>query len=192
MLSEKLKEDFASMRVEILDLNVLAYFYVRKLNRLAHLMKATTREYLLEEFTALRYMENGIILHLTNLDDDSSDFSFRKAGAAFKRASKDQKAQTAIHETLKTYRKNINELKVQHRNERIAHLNYENDLRFDEYLNFEKVLLPIVNEANAIADEFWGEKINVKFKLGSLEGHIDFRKDSNDLKVDVTKLEGFY
>lgn len=192
MLSEKLKEEFASMRVEILDLNVLAYFYVRKLNRLAHVIKTTTREYLLEEFTALRYMENGIILHLTNLDDDSSNFSFRTTSAAFKRNTKDQKAQTAIHETLKTFRKNLNDVKVAHRNKRIAHLNYEKDLRFDEFLDFEQVLLPLINEVNTIGDRFWGEKINVKFKLGSLEGHIDFRKDPNDLKVDVNKNDGFF
>lgn len=180
------------MRVEILDLNVLAYFYVRKLNRLAHVIKTTTREYLLEEFTALRYMENGIILHLTNLDDDSSNFSFRTTSAAFKRNTKDQKAQTAIHETLKTFRKNLNDVKVAHRNKRIAHLNYEKDLRFDEFLDFEQVLLPLINEVNTIGDRFWGEKINVKFKLGSLEGHIDFRKDPNDLKVDVNKNDGFF
>ncbi|MFC1226669.1 hypothetical protein SAMN04488511_102307 [Pedobacter suwonensis] len=192
MLSEKLKVDFASMRVEILDLNVLAYFYVRKLNRLAHIIKTTTREYLLEEFTALRYMENGIILHLTNLDDDSSNFSFRTASAAFKRSTRDQKAQTQIHETLKTFRKNLNDVKVAHRNKRIAHLNYEKDLRFDEFLDFEKVLLPLINEANTIADEFWGEKINAKFRLGSLEGHIDFRRTPDDLKVDVNKFDGFF
>ncbi|ETZ19136.1 hypothetical protein [Pedobacter sp. V48] len=192
MLSAEQKEKFASMRVEILDLNILAYFYVRKLNRLAHLIKATSREYLLEEFIALRYMENGIILHLTNLDDDDGNFSFRKTGAEFKKSSKDQKAQTAIHETLKRYRKNINDIKNIHRNRRIAHLNYSTDLRFDEFQDFEKALLPLINEANGIADGFWGEKIEVRFKLGSLEGHLDFRKDPADLKVDVSKITGFY
>lgn len=180
------------MRVEILDLNVLAYFFVKKLNRLAHLMKATTREYMLEEFTALRSMENGIMLHLTNLDDDDGNFSFRKASVAFKKASKDQKAQTDIHEILKTYRKNVQVVKNEHRNKRIAHLNYTKDLRFDEFQDFDKALLPLINEANTIGDKFWGEKIKVKFKLGSLEGYLDFRKNPMDLNVDVTKVNGFY
>jgi hypothetical protein len=194
MLTEEQKKEFASLRVEILDLNVLTYFFVKKINRYAYLWqgKHNTREYILEELTALRYMENGIILHLTNLDDDSSEFSFRSAAISFNKASKKPKEIQAFKDTLKTYRKNLNLLKVEHRNERIAHLNYEKDLKIDEYLQFEKVLLPLIIEANTIADQLWGERINVKFRLGSLEGVLDYRKDTENFKIDIHKIQGFY
>ena len=194
MLTEEQKKEFASLRVEILDLNVLTCFFVKKINRYAYLWQGNhnTREYILEELTALRYMENGIILHLTNLDDDSSEFSFRTAAVSFNKSSKNPKEIKAFKETLKTYRKNLNLVKVEHRNTRIAHLNYEKDLQIDEFLQFEKILLPLIIEANAIADQLWGERINVKFRLGSLEGVLDYRKDTENLKVDIHKIQGFY
>ena len=70
MLSEEQKQEFTSLRVEIIDLDICASFFVRKANRFAYLWRETSRAFVLEELTALRYLENGIILHLTNLDDD--------------------------------------------------------------------------------------------------------------------------
>src|ERR1700733_1480221 len=112
MLSANQKEEFASLRVEIMDLNVLVYFFLKKINRYCHLWRTTTREYILEELIALRYMENGIILHLTNLDDDSdnSQYSFRTVAKSFNKVSKDPKSIHDLKETLKIYRKNINNL----------------------------------------------------------------------------------
>ena len=148
MLTEKQKTDFASLRVEILDLNVLAYFFIKKINRFAYLFQKTTREYVLEEFIALRYMENGIILHLTNLDDDSSKYSFQKVAKDINKTIKDTKLLKTFNQDIKDYRKNINTLKVKHRNSRIAHLNYDDDLNFDQFLNFATQLRPLILEAN--------------------------------------------
>ena len=52
-----------------------------------------------------------------------------------------------------------------------------------EFLNFETELKPLIIEANGIADFIWGEDIIVKFKLGSMEGIIDFKKAIHSLKI---------
>jgi hypothetical protein len=193
MLTEEQKKQFTSLRVEIIDLDICASFFIRKANRFAHLWHATSRAFILEELTALRYLENGIILHLTNLDDDNhnSDFSFRSAATEFNKSSKNPKTIKALHETLKSYRKEINELKVKHRNNRIAHLNYDEELGFDQFLNFEKMLLPVILEANRIADMLWGENINAIFDLGSWEGKLDFKTNLSGLKMDGNATKNF-
>jgi hypothetical protein len=76
MLTDEQKNKFSSLRVEIIDINILAHFFVKKFNRFGYLFQESTRHHIIEEFVSLRYMENGLILHLTNLDDDNSSFSF--------------------------------------------------------------------------------------------------------------------
>ncbi len=191
MLNAQQKEEFASLRVEVLDLDVCVNFFIRKSNRFAYLWRETSRAYILEELTALRYLENGVILHLMNLDDDNSKYSFRSAAVAFNKTCKDQKVIRELKEDLKTYRKNLNRLKVEYRNHRIAHLNYDDDLRFDQFLPFESILLPIVLEANEIAEKLWGEPIRVVFDLGSWEGKLDFKKNLAGLKRDINAITGF-
>lgn len=97
-----------------------------------------------------------------------------------------------LKETLKTFRKKINELKIEHRNKRIGHLNFDEDLNFDEFLDFENHLLPLILEANEIADKLWGEKIIVRFLLGSMEGALDFKEKIQELKRNTKLLSGFY
>lgn len=191
MLNIEQKEKFASLRVELIDLNILACFYVRKINRVGYLFKKSTRHYVLEEFTALRYMENGIILHLTNLDDDSSNFSFRKILKEVNKTIKDPNEIKKLKEKLDAFRKNVNTLKVKHRNSRIAHLNSLTDLNLDEFLNFDTILKPLISEANDIGDFIWGEIIKYKFKLGSLEGILDFREIFETLKFDINGQKEF-
>jgi hypothetical protein len=185
MLTAKQKKEFSSLRVEIIDLTILACFYIRKLNRLGYLFERTTRHYILEEFNALRYMENGLILHLTNLDDDSSIYSFRKILNATNTTIKDQKAFRVLRKDFESFRKNVNTLKVQHRNKRIAHLNYSHDLNIDEFLNFDELIKPLIIQANEIGDKLWGEKIEYKFKLGTYEGILNFREIFEKLKTDL-------
>jgi hypothetical protein len=146
---------------------------------------------MLEELIALRYMENGLILHLTNLDDDSSTFSFRKVLKETNKTITDQKAIKQLRDSLDTFRQNINFLKVQHRNKRIAHLNYLEDLNFDEFLNFDKLIKPLIKEANEIGDLIWGEKIEYRFKLGTYEGILNFRKIFETLKMDINGQKEF-
>ena len=191
MLSKEQKDQFSSLRVELIDLNILACFYIRKLNRLGYLFQETTRHYILEEFTALRYMENGLILHLTNLDDDSSTFSFRKILKATNKTITDQKLIKELKKDFDSFRKNINYLKVQHRNNRIAHLNYSTDLNIDEFLNFDNLIKPLIIEANNIGDKLWGEKIEYRFKLGTYEGILNFREIFEEIKTDLNGQKEF-
>ncbi|GAB3002847.1 hypothetical protein GCM10027284_20830 [Cyclobacterium sediminis] len=191
MLTAEQKKEFSSLRVEIIDLTILACFYIRKLNRLGYLFQKTTRHYILEEFNALRYMENGLILHLTNLDDDSSFYSFRKILKATNTTIKDQKALKVLRKDFELFRKNINTLKVQHRNKRIAHLNYSHDLNIDEFLNFDELIKPLIIQANEIGDKLWGEKIEYKFKLGTCEGILNFREIFEKLETDLNGQKEF-
>jgi hypothetical protein len=191
MLSNEQKEDFSSLRVEIIDLNMLACFYVRKINRLGYLFQKSTRHFMLEEFTALRYMENGIILHLTNLDDDNSSFSFRQILKATNKTIKDQKQIRALKKKLDSYRQKVNNLKTKHRNKRIAHLNYLTDLNFDEFLNFDNYIKPLISEALELADFIWGERIEYRFKLGTLDGTLNFREIFEGLRYDITSQKEF-
>jgi len=191
MLTAEQKKEFSSLRVELIDLTILATFYIRKLNRLGYLVQKTTRHYILEEFTALRYMENGLILHLTNLDDDSSIFSFRKIMKATNKTITDQKVIRELKSNFESFRKNVNYLKVQHRNNRIAHLNYSKNLSIDEFLNFDRLIKPLTVQANEIGDKLWGEKIEYKFKLGTYEGILNFREIFEELKTDINGQKEF-
>lgn len=191
MLTPHQKKDFSSLRVELIDLTILACFYIRKLNRLGFLFQKTSRHYILEEFIALRYMENGLILHLTNLDDDSSTFSFRRILKATNGTITDQKVIKRLKSDFESFRKNVNNLKVQHRNNRIAHLNYTKDLNIDEFLNFDLLIKPLIVQANEIGDKLWGEKIEYKFKLGTYEGILNFRETFEELKTDLNGQKEF-
>ena len=191
MLTEEQKHNFLSMKIEIIDINILAHTFGRKINRFVFLFKNTSRHHIFEEFIALRYMENGIILHLVNLDDDNSKFSFR---AIFKELNKlkiEQIKLKKLNELLKIYRSKLQKLKNHHRNYRIAHLNYTTDLNFDEFLNFETQIYPLIQEANFIGDYIWGNKINYGFKLGSIEGILNFRELIDSIKIDTSLEKGF-
>ncbi len=194
MIDEKLQSELTGMRYEIIDLNQSSYFYVRKMNRMSYVFQKTSREFMLEEFFALRYLENGIILHLTNLDDDKSKFSFRSARKLFNKriTAKDPKISNQLNDKIDSYRQNVNKLKTKHRNTRIAHINSLEFPNLDEFLNFDNYLKPLIKEANDIGDFIWGEEINVKFKLGSHEGILDFRKENKESKIDLTKNQDFY
>ena len=191
MLTDEQKNTFSSLRVEIIDINILAHLFVRKLNRIGYLFQKSTRHHIFEEFVSLRYMENGLILHLTNLDDDHSKFSFRSVEKEIKKSLKDQKQLKKFNKLLDTYRQDINKLKTAHRNMRIAHLRYEEDLRLDQFLNFDKDLYPLIKSANLIGDFVWGTKINYSFNLGSHEKILDFRNLTENLKVNRSEEKGF-
>jgi len=192
MLDKELKEELKGIRYEIIDLNQTVYFFIRKLNRLGHLFRTTTREYVMEEFQALRYLENGIILHLTKLDDDSSNHSFRKAKKALNKKNTNQDVLKIFSTKLDSYRKNLSYLKNKHRNTRIAHINSLEHPNIDEFLYYPTEIKPLVDNANEIADILWGEQVKVRYRLGSIEGVLDFRTKIDSLEFDVNKTEGFY
>jgi len=189
MLTDDLKKKHVAVKVEISDLNILAAFYLRKFSRISFLFQKSIREHTLEELTALRYMENGLILHLTNLDDDTSDYSFRTIRKDLAKEVKDQQLIKKLNGLIDSYRKGLSNFKNKHRNKRIAHLNEMNDKNFDVFLNFETEFRPLILQANQIGDLIWGERLNHKFRLGSLEGNIDLRKmaEENEFNIHLRK-----
>ncbi|WP_111307024.1 hypothetical protein [Confluentibacter sediminis] len=191
MLNEKEKEKFISMKVEIINLNILASCYIRKLNRIIYLWQKTTREFVFEEYTSMRYMENGIILHLTNLDDQSSNYSFRAIYKELNKSSINQKKIKLLNDKLKKFRQKINHIKVNHRIDRIAHLNYDSSPNLDDFFDFDNCLRPLIFQANEIADLLWGVKVNYKFNLGKHEGILDFREIAEKKKVDLDSQKGY-
>jgi len=136
-------------------------------------------------------MENGLILHLTNLDDDGSPFSFKSVAKVINKSLKDQNQLRKFNGLLKTYRQDINKLKTDHRNHRIAHFKYDEDLSLDQFLPFDKELYPLIKSANLIGDFVWGTKINYSFNLGSHEKILDFRNLTENLKVNVNEEKDF-
>ncbi|SDS37329.1 hypothetical protein SAMN05192545_1282 [Maribacter dokdonensis] len=179
MLTEPQKKEFLSLKVEIIDLNILTYNFFGKVKKLHEAFKNNGRSDLFMEYNALRYMENGLIMHLTNLDDKNSNFSFIKAQKLLNKTTNDQNLLKKLNVILKTYRREINYIKQEHRNKRIAHLNYVDDLKMDQFLG--KQLLPLIAKANEIGDLIWGEQINYQFKLGSHEGVLNFRNETKKL-----------
>lgn len=192
MLNDVQKMEFNPLRFEIIDLNQSAFFYLQKMCRLGYLLKNTSRRFFLEEITAIRYLENGIILHLTNLDDGDSNYSFRRVSKVIGRISRNQAEQKVFNDKLKDFRQNINNIKVKHRIARIAHLNSEKFLEPLEFLSFSNVLKSLILEANSIADLLWNERIIVKYELGSIEGILDYREEVENSIIDFDKHSGFY
>ena len=186
-------EEFTGMRFEVIDLNYLVYFYMQKRNRLGYVFTKTNRSFMLEELIAIRYLENGIILHLTNLDDDkNSRFSFRRLRKIITREKliTNQDQLDILNNKIDLYRKDVNSLKNQHRNKRIAHANSLDFPELENMMDFETFLKPLVQKANELGDFLFGESIQIKYKLGSYEGILDFRKLNEELVLDLDKNKG--
>lgn len=191
MYTEELKEEFSGIRIELVDLNTSTYFYVTKANRFQYLFQKTTRKFIIEEFTSLRYLENGIILHLTKLDDEKAEYSFQAILKKLNKLPVDQKKLKLITKKIKQYRQKINFLKNEHRNLRIAHLNTLDYPEIDDFLHFEKKLKPLILEANEIGDFLFNKKLGYKFKLGSIEGYLDYRQPLEEMEIDFKSTDGF-
>lgn len=56
MLTDEQKNKFSSLKLEIIDINILAHCFVRKFNRLGYIFQNSTRHHIYEEFVALRYI----------------------------------------------------------------------------------------------------------------------------------------
>jgi hypothetical protein len=157
MLTDEQKKYFYLLRVEIIDINILAHCFVRKFNRFGYLFQKSTRHHIFEEFVSLRYMENGLIIHLTKLDDEDAKFSFRRVFKEINKSRPDPNQLRRFKKLLKTYRDDIKKLKTA-RNYRIAHLNYYEELPLDKFLNFDKELYPLIKSANLMGDFVWVRK----------------------------------
>jgi hypothetical protein len=179
MLTEELKEKYHPLRNEIIEMNISMYFLTDKAKQFKKAFEVD-RELMLFVMTSFSYFENGLIMHLTNLDDESSSKkSFHDVRKDLERINCDPGKLKKLKKEMKSYRDKVNFLKIKYRNKRIAHLNHDSVLDIPEMDEFIPVKLfrPLVDKANEIGDLIWGEEIRALFKMGgiSFEGHLDFR-----------------
>ena len=171
------KTAFEPVESEMYQLLLTAFAYHRKLNELKARLPVETRAFLLEEITALRHMSNGIILHLCNLDDDSSNWSIRAITKQLGRNSETAEAARRCNELLKDFRVQINAFKTKHRNMFIAHRNgerYPDPLQLQDYSADFK---PAIQTGLRALEQVWGAPMTFRFRLGSAEHDVDFRSE---------------
>lgn len=134
-----------------------------------------TREYLLEEVTALRLMCNEIIVQLCKLDDDNGKWTLRKLKKESIKHIKDQKLIGRLNNLETAYRSSINILKTKHRNAYIAHRNADEYPDPFELHDFRSDLSPLICDALEFFEALWGHSVYFGFKLGSMEVEIDLK-----------------
>lgn len=179
MLTDDLKLKYHPLKNEIIDMNISMYFLSDKVKQFKKAMEVD-RELMLFVMTSFHYFENGLIIHLTNLDDESSsEKSFHDARKDLERINCDKEKLKKLKKEMKNFRDSVNFLKTKYRNKRIAHLNHDSVLdisEMDEFIS-ANVFKPLVDKANEIGDLIWGDEIRALFKMGgiSFEGHLDFR-----------------
>ena len=114
------KKALAPVTSEMYQLLLCALCYEQKFEHLGERLQKESRLFLLEEMTALRHLSNGIVLHLCNLDDDTSNWSLYSLRKAVAKLSGHQDTVAKGNKLLKKYRAALNKLKTKHRNQFIA------------------------------------------------------------------------
>lgn len=176
-MEDQLKRQFTPVKSELYQLLLSAYFYERKFEHLGERLKRESREFLLEEATSLRHLANGIILHICNLDDDSSAWSMRAMTKALGKKSVYAQRAKEWSETLKRYRAQINEFKTKHRNEYIAHRSGARYPGLFDLPDYRTEFREIIKTALAAFQGIWGRTLNFGFRLGARDRYIDFKKE---------------
>lgn len=165
-LLEGLKDD-----ILYLLLTILAH---REKKRLPNLGKMS-REDLVLELTLLESGTRDIVARLTALDDDSSGSrSFPNALAAMNRVGLEERRAEELKAQVKAYRRSVNDLKVNHRNSYISHVQEFAEVVpriVDKPVRFEAAAALAVN----VLDAFMERQVGYRFRIGSQEPEIDLR-----------------
>jgi len=175
-MNEALKSQFQPVKDEVYQLLLTACCYRTKLTMFEERLQRETREFILEEVTALRHMANGIIMHLCALDDDDSKWSLRSLRKALAGCSEFCDRMDRCNRDLKAYRSALGGLKNGHRNAYIAHRNSDGYPDLFEFHDFQKDVTPLISSAVSLFQTLWGDICYFGFKLGSQEGTIDLKK----------------
>ncbi|MBG7622088.1 hypothetical protein I5R65_21660 [Herbaspirillum sp. AP02] len=176
-MDEQLKRKFSPVKDEMYQLLLSAYCYKRKVEHLSERLKSESREFLLEEATALRHLSNGMILHICNLDDDSSAWSMRAMTKDLGKTKQFAERARDCSDILKKYRAQINGFKTKYRNQFIAHRNgedYPNPFNLPDY---RTEFREIIQTGLSALEQIWGNPLEFGFDLGSREPTIDFKKE---------------
>lgn len=168
------KEKYSPVQDEMYQLLLCAYCYVRKYDHLADRIRTESRAFLLEEMTALRHLSNGIILHLCNLDDDSSKWSLRSLRKELEKTPTFKESKKAS-KLLGDYRSALGKFKTRHRNVFIAHRNGEHYPDPFSLPDFRTEFKELIAAALSALECLWGSELTFGFHLGSQDPTIDFR-----------------
>lgn len=134
-----------------------------------------SRKHMSIEFMLLDSAARDIVMRLTALDDDSkNNRSFQTLLRALNRENLlEQKRSKALKEKVRKYRDAVGQLKVEHRNHYISHVNTDASVLprvIDRPVGFDEVASLAVN----LMDDFAGRTLQYHFKMGS-DGSINLR-----------------
>ena len=174
-MDEKLKTQFAPVKSEMYQLLLSAYCYERKFEGLTERLKNESREFLLEEVTSLRHLSNGMILHICNLDDDRSDWSMRSITKSMGKIGEYASRTKECTDLLKRYRAQINDFKMRHRNQFIAHRNCEDYPDPFDLPDYRIEFREIIQTGLSALQCMWGSTLEFGFRLGSRDLTLDFK-----------------
>lgn len=166
--SETIKE---GLRQDVLWLLITVYSYVTR-RRFEGLGKMS-REAFAVDCILLESAARDIVGRLTALDDDTkNNRSFQTLFAALKREGLNAKRTEDLDAKIKAYRKQVNDLKVSHRNRYIAHVNTDVAVVprvLDDPVPFEAA----ASLAVSLFDYLIGRRVSYTFSMAS------------DLKIDL-------
>lgn len=166
--SETIKE---GLRQDVLWLLITVYSYVTR-RRFEGLGKMS-REAFAVDCILLESAARDIVGRLTALDDDTkNNRSFQTLFAALKREGLNAKRTEDLDAKIKAYRKQVNDLKVSHRNRYIAHVNTDVAVVprvLDDPVPFEAA----ASLAVSLFDYLIGSRVSYTFSMAS------------DLKIDL-------
>jgi len=152
-------------------LTILAH---REKQRLLNLAKMS-REDLVLDLVLLESGTRDIVARLTALDDDGSGSrSFPNALAAMNREGLEAKRAEELKKQVKAYRGAVNDLKINHRNSYISHVQEFAEVVpriVDKPVRFETAAGLAVN----VLDALRGRQVGYRFRVGSQEPEIDLR-----------------
>ena len=148
---------------------------MRRVNKYDDDANSMTRIEWTEETVMLETLMRDIVLRVVKLDDKQSGiWSFRDAKKLLNKEIKDSNRRSEVNEAVKAYRSSLQNLKNDHRNKYIAHLQ-KGELSQYRFPEFPPDLHEAVEKAVQTLDVLVGDKVGYQFSPGSKESNIDLR-----------------
>lgn len=172
---EKHGEEFDHLRHQVLWLLIAYFIFKRRVSTFSDEVSNMTRIEWIEETVMLETLMRDIVLRVVKLDDKQSGmWSFRDAKKLLNREIKDPDRRSEVNEAVKAYRSLLQNLKNDHRNKYIAHLQ-KGELSQYRFPEFPSDLQEAVEKAVQTLDVLVGDRVGYQFSPGSKERNIDLR-----------------
>jgi hypothetical protein len=155
---------------------ISAFACQRKTSYLGERMATETREFLLEEITALRLMSNEIVLQLCNLDDKDGNWTLLAMKREVLKGRKTVGSTKVVNRLAQDFRTALNNLKVKHRNTYIAHNNADAYPNPFDLPDFNSDFRQLTQQAIRLFEHLWGSQVSFEFRPGAVERTIDLKR----------------